>query len=702
MTNTYKTLNPLGSTSPKDLYDNASNFDEGMNSASPSFYDRFMLRRETWSGMETRFDGNIASFQSQFYSVLQALGYEAVHLTYVPGSPLVVDRQTQLIDYLGSSYHVKTPATFPVTLTGTWATDSALLLDVGDAALRSDLANISNPALGAAMVSRASQAVTSFTQMRALSKTVPSAYVELYGDSFISFYRRDDADTSSAESLPFILVATDGARYKLNHNGIVTAAQCGLVGDGVTINTSATLNARIVAVRDSGCRLYWGAGTWLCQPMTVIEKMNWLGAGRKKTIIKSAPGINATLLSIPAIGVVRNASETEFEDITFDGNRDNNTTGGLLKLRGASPRIRRCDFVNSADISVHTDWDQTDPATYSRLGGVEGIFEDIIVDKSGASGWVYDGPTDSSFVNVTLKDCGLKATLTHFGIVINSSARFYNLHPWNSGDLTVVPIASVSLGGFGGCNFVNCHFEGSQCPLKIEVGSNGNTFEGCQWYGTRGPYALEVYSTGNKIGGVIGGLAYAGNPNYKGMLLQGVGNDINLIDGGGATICAVEFAAGESSNKVSLIGYRTAGQPVLGSISSTDEVFINVSGGAGGAFAQHVKLAPSSTVRGVTSAGGTPGSASATVDILYDGKFIDWHCSLGITTLGAAGGDWQISMPFTATRFYSVMGFENLSGNAVRMTMAAGSSTLRIVSLTNAFVGASGMTIAGGGRCEFN
>jgi hypothetical protein len=68
MTNTYLTGNPLGSTSPKDLFDNASNFDEAMNSVGPSFYDRFGKRRETWEGM-----------QKLVTDFLDAMGFEAAH-----------------------------------------------------------------------------------------------------------------------------------------------------------------------------------------------------------------------------------------------------------------------------------------------------------------------------------------------------------------------------------------------------------------------------------------------------------------------------------------------------------------------------------------------------------------------------------------------------------------------------------------------
>jgi len=128
MANTYSTGNALGSSAPKDLFDNASNFDEAMNSTSPSFDDRFGKRRQTWAGAEY-----------EWQQILQNAFYEPVHLTYVDGTPLVVSRPTQLFDRAGSVYRIKTPATFPATLSGTWATDLPNVVDVGDASLRTDL-----------------------------------------------------------------------------------------------------------------------------------------------------------------------------------------------------------------------------------------------------------------------------------------------------------------------------------------------------------------------------------------------------------------------------------------------------------------------------------------------------------------------------------------------------------------------------------
>lgn len=52
---TYNTGNPLGSTDPKDLYDNAQAFDSAVNSTSDTFQDRFGENRPTLKYLESEY-----------------------------------------------------------------------------------------------------------------------------------------------------------------------------------------------------------------------------------------------------------------------------------------------------------------------------------------------------------------------------------------------------------------------------------------------------------------------------------------------------------------------------------------------------------------------------------------------------------------------------------------------------------------------
>ncbi|MCV6409035.1 hypothetical protein OFL40_33355, partial [Pseudomonas aeruginosa] len=123
---TYATGNPLGSKDPRDLYDNAENFDAAMNDrVNTTWNDRFGVLRLTMKG-----------YEEQFNDFLANSGYEPVPLEYVDGSPLTVDRPTQLIQRDGNLYSVQLPADFPVSLSGNWATDQTLLVAQVDRSLR--------------------------------------------------------------------------------------------------------------------------------------------------------------------------------------------------------------------------------------------------------------------------------------------------------------------------------------------------------------------------------------------------------------------------------------------------------------------------------------------------------------------------------------------------------------------------------------
>ncbi|MGG2485252.1 right-handed parallel beta-helix repeat-containing protein [Pseudomonas aeruginosa] len=156
---TYATGNPLGSKEPRDLYDNAENLDTAMNSLDQ---DRWMDRgpqrppvaRWTWWGIE--------QYVMQW---LAAQGFEPTPLEYVDGSPLIVDRPTQLIQRDGNLYSVQLPADFPVRLSGNWAADELLLVNQVDRALRAELVNETDLALGAAVVGRSAVVVESLADL---------------------------------------------------------------------------------------------------------------------------------------------------------------------------------------------------------------------------------------------------------------------------------------------------------------------------------------------------------------------------------------------------------------------------------------------------------------------------------------------------------------------------------------------------------
>lgn len=139
MTNTYNTGNPVGSTNPKDLLDNASNFDEALNSTSPTFTDRRGVLRDTWKGQEDQFNLAQANRQAAFLAFLADSGFVPLG-NYASG--LEFTSYNQYMAY-GGFFYRPAPSTVPFTTSGTWAgadEDLFVIFSVDDA-LRQDLAS---------------------------------------------------------------------------------------------------------------------------------------------------------------------------------------------------------------------------------------------------------------------------------------------------------------------------------------------------------------------------------------------------------------------------------------------------------------------------------------------------------------------------------------------------------------------------------
>lgn len=115
---TYNTGNPLGSTDPRDLSDNAENFDRAVNdTSSPTWTDRFGNTRTTLAGqVGYNFKGDYAA------------GIELVNYN-------------DIIRYSGEFYRPSASATLPYTTTATLPDVDPNLSPVGDAVLRQDLAS---------------------------------------------------------------------------------------------------------------------------------------------------------------------------------------------------------------------------------------------------------------------------------------------------------------------------------------------------------------------------------------------------------------------------------------------------------------------------------------------------------------------------------------------------------------------------------
>lgn len=150
MTNIYNTGNPLGSTDPRDLLDNASNLDDAMNSTSPTWTDRLGVIRDTYAGQENQFDLAQAGRETQFQDFLVASGFVSLG-NYAAGMDFTLYNQYMARD---GFFYRPAPSSIPFTTTGTWVggdEDLFVLLSPDDV-LRQELADVSDPAKGLGLV----------------------------------------------------------------------------------------------------------------------------------------------------------------------------------------------------------------------------------------------------------------------------------------------------------------------------------------------------------------------------------------------------------------------------------------------------------------------------------------------------------------------------------------------------------------------
>jgi len=178
---TFNTGNNVPSTDPRDLYDNAENLDKLVNGADPFYADRKGILRQSWAGMENDFDtsqeGRETAFtlsqadkESRFQAFLVSSGYVSKG-DYAAGVVLAERNEYVAVDAATTGttaglYRPNASATLPLTLTGTWATDSTSLVLLGDAVLRQELANGTPYLVDVAVVGRSYRSIPTIADLR--------------------------------------------------------------------------------------------------------------------------------------------------------------------------------------------------------------------------------------------------------------------------------------------------------------------------------------------------------------------------------------------------------------------------------------------------------------------------------------------------------------------------------------------------------
>jgi len=123
----FRTMNPVGSNSPKDLSDNASTFDEVCTSPLPWAENRVGRKILTLVGQQFEID-----------EAIRGIGYSRIG-DYDSG-PLTISLPNQVFSKDGEFWIAKPTLELPYTTVENWAIDEAFFNPIGDAMLRQELA----------------------------------------------------------------------------------------------------------------------------------------------------------------------------------------------------------------------------------------------------------------------------------------------------------------------------------------------------------------------------------------------------------------------------------------------------------------------------------------------------------------------------------------------------------------------------------
>lgn len=145
---TYSTGNPLGSSDPRDLYDNAENLDNLVNGEAAAYNDRLGKSRKSWQGIEGEFAAFIAA------GGYVGTGMDGAVENYAAG--IEITGYNQIVrDASGEFWRLSGPVALPYTTTGAGLPEGGAFVSVGDAVLRQELSGSPADGKGASLVNGA-------------------------------------------------------------------------------------------------------------------------------------------------------------------------------------------------------------------------------------------------------------------------------------------------------------------------------------------------------------------------------------------------------------------------------------------------------------------------------------------------------------------------------------------------------------------
>lgn len=340
--------------------------------------------------------------------------------------------------------------------------------------------------------------------------------------------------------------------------------------------------------------------------LTVYSGISLVGAGCSATVLKSVAGSDEDVIkgadfdtltgkAYASGDITRGARRVGLRDLTIDGDKTTNLTGGYgIRIWGCDHRWQNLVVQNCRQDGIWTEYTTHGAGTVDDL--LEGFFDNIKTSNNVGNGWTFRGPHDSQISNfITVNNDG-------WGFQSASSSGSYNGTVggtrWNS---WLNDLGSFDFGS-SVANLSDCIASGAYVGTGINLGSSTGA-------GRLTGLLVSGHETGIKLRGsnqtVIGMVQHcrnAANTAGTGVDIDGAANCVVIVTGV-ANHTAITFTSENGPNIVKGTFNVASGKTLItGTPSTITQVALAQNGGAGN-DAYVAEPAPRNQVRTITSTG---------------------------------------------------------------------------------------------------
>lgn len=319
----HNTNNPVGSTDPRDLYDNAGNLDKFVNGDAPFYPDRLGKQRKSWSGIEDDFsraqEGREAAFQQvqsgrevAFQEFLESSGFYRLG-DY--GSGLEFTARNQYLIRDGYAYRVANATTLPYVTTGNWALESEKFsLFSQDDILRQDLSNTADPKKGVSIAGRAVVSVGSISSLLLQNRRTDLSYVVMSyyaignpAGGGVFFWDAESTDPENYGTIFSVPGVMTGRFKRVIQDTYLHTSDFGIDHSGL-----ASAVDRLQAMIDFGAPIWVDEGALLIDKTVFYRNTKMRGPGVLKIVVDSNfTPIGSGFLQNDAVFIPPGASTSE-------------------------------------------------------------------------------------------------------------------------------------------------------------------------------------------------------------------------------------------------------------------------------------------------------------------------------------------------------------------------------------------------------